>query len=53
MVLAARFEHAAYVNVSQSDSRHNANHRPRHPDSRQDENTTLTATALTDLIEAK
>ena len=53
LVLAARFELAAYVNVSQLDSRHNANPIPRHPDARRDENATLTAAALTALTEVK
>ena len=51
LVLASRFELAAYVNVSKPDSRHNAN--PRHPDARRDENATLTGAALTALTEVK
>ena len=53
LVLAARFELAAYVNVNKPDSRQNANPRPRHPDARRDETATLTAAALTALIEVK
>ena len=52
LVLAARFELAAYVSVNKPDSRQNANPRPRHPDARRDETATLTAAALTALTEA-
>ena len=51
LVLAARFELAAYVNVNKPDSRQNANPRPRHPDARRDETATLTAAAMTALFE--
>ena len=52
-MLAARFELAAYVNVNKPDNRQNANPRPRHPDARRDETATLTAAAMTALIEVK
>ena len=53
LVLAARFELAAYVNVNKPDNRQNANPRPRQPGARRDETATLTAAALAALTEVK
>ena len=53
LVLAARFELAAYVNVNKPDNRQNANPRPKQPGAKRDVTATLTAAALAALAGVK